>query len=219
MWRKYYRTCLLRIWHETWRWGKGQVLVILLAIATLAWQLRAGLLRRTDWRPSVIATIGPYVAYGIIFLLYQFLRVPALLYCERDTLATTAENALRNEVAEREKRIHLLTPKRPPAEQRDCEKVKQALVVLKRTGLIALRHIRDHRSLTIGAPGSPYAPAFLPAGLSQQEALFVYRHCANEGILKRDTNLGNTLETFTVPDHMSKILDEVLFATESTSAG
>jgi hypothetical protein len=83
--------------------------------------------------------------------------------------------------------------------------------MFKGEGLIALRHIRAQRTLAFGAPGSSYIPA-LPSGLSMDRALWIYRHCASEGILNGANK--NNVEILTVPERMDEILDEALFVEE-----
>lgn len=86
-----------------WRVGTEQVILILLAIVTLALQIRHGLVRQGDWQPSIITIVEPYVFYLILFLLYQFLRVPKLLYEEE----SAALDKARAEIAQLNQPYHL----------------------------------------------------------------------------------------------------------------
>jgi hypothetical protein len=139
----------------------------------------------------------------------------------KDRLAATAEldarkmslNTIiaeqRHEIANRDEKIRLLTEKakRTPAEQHDYDKLKKALEMFKQTGHVALRYIRSVGTVTFG---QPYPPT-LPSDLTPDKALWVYRHCATEGLLNSSPNTGRTQETFSVPPKLEKIYDEVLF--------
>ena len=81
-------------------------------------------------------------------------------------------------------------------------------------GLLALRYIRTARTITFGGP---YAP-ILTNGLTVDKALWVYRHCTSQGLLTCKASLGMTEETFSVPQKLDKVFDDVLFQ-DSTSAG
>jgi len=103
-----------------------------------------------------------------------------------------------------------LAVQRTAAEQNDLDTVRDALKLLKETGLTALRHIRRHGSLTFGAPGGGIQPV-LPPGLNFEQALWVYRHCASVGILTQKNNLGMSEQVFAVSPRMEKALDELLY--------
>jgi hypothetical protein len=104
--------------------------------------------------------------------------------------------------------------KRSAAEQADYDTVKNALLLLKETGMTALRHIRRHGSLTFGS----YNPT-LPPGLDANKTLWVFQHCASEGILRCDSNLGNTERTYSVTPTMTRALDEALYDESLLSGG
>jgi hypothetical protein len=104
----------------------------------------------------------------------------------------------------------LVKPSRSPAEQHDYELAKNALKLLKMKGLLALRHIRKQGSLTFGI-----YPPVLAAGLSREDHLWVYNHCAVEGILTQGGSVMNNDRTFAVSPKMEKILDELLYDDES----
>jgi hypothetical protein len=189
-------------------WGKVQVIVVLLAVATLALQIREGLVRSGDWKPSIIAIIGPYVAYAILFLLYQFVRSQRLLYVELQTTSRDTEKSLLAIIAERDAALRALTEqrKRTAAEQHDYATAKEALQLVGTKGLTAMRHIRRHGSLTFGT-----FPPVLPPGLNINDTLWAYNHCASEGLLTCNMNLAKQERTFSVAPKMEKILDELLY--------
>lgn len=101
------------------------------------------------------------------------------------------------------------TFQRSAAEEYDFNKAKNALLLLKEPGVIALRYLRSQGSITFSFAG--YTSASLPAGLTPQTALSIYRACASEGILSSKKNRGNTEETFTILPSMEKVLNELLF--------
>jgi hypothetical protein len=102
-------------------------------------------------------------------------------------------------------------PPRSAAEQHDYDAAKKALQPLKEKGVIAVRHIRSHGSLTFGI----YNPV-LPPGLNLDDTLWVYRHCASEGVLTCKSNTLNTEQTFAVVPKMEKVLDELLFEEQAS---
>jgi hypothetical protein len=214
--QRYYRTVLSRVWQDTRRWGKEQVLVLLLAIATLALQIREGIVRSGDWKPSIIAMVGPYIIYAAIFLVYQFIRAQRLLFAEFQATSRTMEDSLRSIIAERDAALRNLTdkPKRTPAEQHDYETAKKVLQLVGGNGLTAMRHIRRHGTLIFGT-----YPPVLPQGLALQETLRVYDQCASEGLLTCNANTRNNERTFSIAPTMGKILDELLYEEESGLTG
>jgi hypothetical protein len=212
--RGYYLTFLRRILAEIWRFGVAQVVVILVAIAALALQIRYGLVRHGDWKPSLFAMLSPYGGLMVAFIAYQFLRVPKLLYTELQAAARSTEESLRAAIIERDNSLQTLRekPPRTPAEQHDYETAKKALQILGNKGLIALRHIRKHGSLTFGT----YNPV-LPPGLNLNDTFWVYNHCASEGVLSCSEKWGSGEKTYAVSPKMTRILDELLFE-DTTSA-
>jgi hypothetical protein len=80
---------------EIWRFGVEQVIVVIIGIATLALQLRYGLVHRGDWKPSVFAILWPYFGLVALFIVYQFIHVPSLLYTELQTALARSEESLR----------------------------------------------------------------------------------------------------------------------------
>ena len=154
----YYPILLRRICTEIWRFGTEQVIVIVLAIAALALQIRYG--------------------------------------------------------AERETALHLLTtkPPRTSAEQHDYDTAKAALALLKQKGVIALRHLRKHGTLTFG-----FNPPVLPPGLTLNDTFWVYNHCASEGVVTCSEKSGSGEKTYTISAKMVKALDELLYD-DATSA-
>ena len=118
---------LRRICTEIWRFGTEQVIVIVLAIAALGLQIRYGLVRQGDWKPSVLAMLWPYAGLMVAFIAYQFLRVPKLLYTELEMASHTTEESLRAAITERDNSLHALKekPPRTPAEQHDYEQLRK----------------------------------------------------------------------------------------------
>ena len=90
------------------------MIVIFIAIATLALQIRYGLVRQGDWKPSVVAMLWPYFVLIIAFIAHQFLRVPKLLYMELQTASRRKEGSLRAVISEQENNLHVLTEKPKP---------------------------------------------------------------------------------------------------------
>ncbi|HTC46179.1 MAG TPA: hypothetical protein VK722_02590 [Candidatus Aquilonibacter sp.] len=102
-----------------------------------------------------------------------------------------------------------IPPERTKAQQHDYDKARDAIKLLGEKSVIALRYLRGQESITFDFGGC--TGGSLPSGLTAQNALWVYRHCASEGILSCKKSLGNHEETYTVPSRMTKILDAVLF--------
>jgi hypothetical protein len=207
--QEYYRILARRISAEVLDFGVAQVIVIVLAIVTLALQIRYGLVHPGDFWPSVWATILPYVGLVFLFLLYQLIRVPKLLYQERDGVALTEVNTLKAAIAERERTISKLTPKRSAAEQHAHDIVAEALKVVKQDGITALRHLKYQGKFTDGTYRSQS-----PTGLTPDRTLWVYQHCSSVGIVSVSINPGNTERAFTLSSDpaMLKALDELLFS-------
>lgn len=127
---------------------------------------------------------------------------------EQLLLATIADRE--QTIRKRDETVRILAdkPKHTPAEQHDYDIAKKALQLLKEKGVAALRHIRRQGSLTFGI-GMATGP--LPRGLSFNDTLWVYNHCASEGLLTCSEKIGSGLKTFAVSPKMEKILDEVLY--------
>lgn len=174
--------------------------------------------------PFVVATfwVSSYfqkVLYGFLalacaaFASYRVWRKDRLGAGARlDTVTVGLERIIeeqRREIASRDNKIKALSekPKRTPAEQHDYDKLKSALDLFKDVGRIALGYIRGVGSVTFD---STYGPT-LPTGLTLDKALWVYRHCATEGLLYLAPNVGRTMETFSIPPKLEKIYDEVLY--------
>ena len=137
---------------------------------------------------------------------------PYLIYRDRHLSAKQKESELTQSLQDRDNQIHTINqkPKRSASEQHDYENVKRALDVVKEKGKTALLFLRAQGSLTFCAPGSGYYPT-PPQGLTVNDLLWVYRHCASEGIISVERNIGATKETFTVAPHMSNALNDALF--------
>ncbi len=191
------------------------MIVIVVAIVTLALQIKYGVLRPGDFWPSVAATILPYVALIFLFILYQLLRVPRLLHEEQGASFATKETELHSVIKQRDQTIlDLQPPKRTPAEQHAYDTLKSALDTTKRDGLTALRHLKNHGTLTFGT----YDPQ-LPVGMTRDQIFWVYNHCLSLGIVTRTANLGHSEFTYSISPNpaMVKALDEALYEGEGLS--
>lgn len=186
--QKYYPTLLRRICAETWRFGTEQVIVVLLAIAALALQIRYGLVRRGDWKPSVLSMLWPYVCLMLSFIVYQFLRVPKLLYTELQTTSRSTEESLRAAIAERDNSLRALTdkPKRTAAEQHHYDKAKETLKKFGPAFADALRLLKTHGKLTFG-----FYPPQLPPGVRADELQRIYIACLGEGLVTKHEKPGS----------------------------
>jgi hypothetical protein len=195
------------------------VLGVITAVLVLLLQIHYGVIT-SQIRPRIFSILWPYGLLLLAFGIYHPARTPWLISNEH----LDAIGALKRKLLELESRIAAPTetiqnkdddiralkqPKRSTAEQHGFDKTKKALTLLKEPGVIALRFLRSQGSLTFSFAG--YVSAALPAGLSHQNALWVYRHCASEGILNSKKNLGNTEETFAILPNMEKVLNELLF--------
>jgi hypothetical protein len=155
-------------------------------------------------------------------LLYAFaFAIYILAYLQRtvkhlDDDRETRERALSAVVSEREQVIkeqegNIRTlkekPKRTPAEQHDYETVEQCLRILGQTGIDALRFLRKHGTLSFNSLGG--CTADLPAEL--KNALWAYRHCASQGVVVGNNNLGKTVATYSISPKMETVLEELLF--------
>jgi hypothetical protein len=168
-----------------------------------------------EGKVSRFLLVAPLITLGSVILLRFFLS-PFLLYRRRDAAARTVEDELGSVVATLEETIRQQNetirtlrdkPKRSAAEQHDYDSLAKALEMFKEPGVIALRHIRSVGTIAFGGAYSPT----LPSGLTPEKALWVYRHCATEGLLNCTPNLEKTQEVFAVPAKMDKIFDDVLF--------
>jgi hypothetical protein len=153
-----------------------------------------------------------YAFSFVIYSIAQLCRIPKKLDDDR----AAREQSLNDSIAEKDDAIRKLIsePKRTPAEQHDYETAKRALEVVREKGITALRHIRRHGSLTF-AYGSSSSP--LPPGLTFNDTLWVYNHCASEGLLTCNEKYGSGEKTFTVSPKMSKVLDELLYVNDSST--
>jgi len=163
-----------------------------------------------DWT-LIRTTIALYIFALTVYILAYLCRTPKTLDIERDARETALLgdiSDLNQMVKEREDTIRALSerPKRTAAVQHDYDTAKKALQLVGEKGRVAMRHIRSHGSLTFGT----YSPV-LPPGLNLNDTLWVYRHCASEGLLTCKSNLGNSEQTFAVAPKMEKVLDELLF--------
>jgi hypothetical protein len=212
--QKYYRTVVGRVWKETRHWGKEQVTVILLAIMTLALQVREGLVRSGDWKPSVIATIGPYLAYAALFLFYQFVRSQELLYAELQMASRDAEESLRAVIVERDNALRTFSEKqrRTPAEQYHYDTAKKTIEQLGPSCVIALRHLKTHGRLAFGT----YGPE-LPTGIRRDDLLRIYNACLQAGLVTNWDNASQGERMFEIAPTMNAVLDELLYPVTASS--
>jgi len=206
----YYRRSGKRFLKDATPWARDNILwgIVVLVAPPLAIYLRDRH-AEIDWG-LIKATLWLYGFALGIYALVHVCRVPKKLDDDR----ATREHELLTNVAELKRTIQKETEKakRTPAEQHDYDTAKKALLLLKEKGLIALRHIRKHGSLTFGT----YNPV-LPPGLNANDTLWVYNHCASEGLLTCNEKLGSGEKTFAVSPRMTKILDEVLYENDSSS--
>jgi hypothetical protein len=213
--QKYYPTLLRRVGAEFLQFGIAQVIIIVVAIVTLALQIKYGVLGPGDFWPSVAATILPYFGLIFLFILYQLLRVPRLLHEEQSISFATKEAELCSAIEQRDQTIlGLQPPKRTPAEQHAYDTLRSALDTTKNDGLTALRHLKNHGTLTFGT----YDPQ-LPIGMTRDRALWVYNHCLSLGIVTRQANLGHSEFVYSISPNltMAKALDEMLYEDEGLS--
>jgi hypothetical protein len=203
--------------------GMTPLITVILAIATtlsvFAIAIAKGdLLKNSpDWLVPILiaASAALYVLAGILALIHwkkeRRSESVAITPPFSQVIKQEANPRIENTVV-----VHRDIPaplKSSPAEQYDYDKLQAALTLLKDPALIALRYIRSVGTLTFGGMYSPT----LPSGLTPDTALWVYRHCASEGLLNCTPNLGRTQETFSVPPKMDKIFDEVLFQEKGLS--
>ena len=100
-------------------------------------------------------------------------------------------------------------PKRSAAEQADYRTAQEALGVVKDIGRVALQHLRRQGTLTFTRDR---CTGPLPPGLTFQQTLWAYRHCASVGLLSKKADFGNGEETYLINPAMQKTLDDSLFA-------
>jgi hypothetical protein len=199
--------CLIQAVTGSWERADSFSILVGLVLGAIAYFIPA-----VEAKVTRLLLIVPLTSLASVTL-FRLSLSPFLVYRKRDTDARDTEAILRKTLAQREEEIRTLTekPKRSAAEQHNYDKLKKALETLREDGLVALRYITNVRSITFGGPYSPT----LPSGLTHDKALWVYRHCASEGLLNCTPNLGKTQVVFTVPDKMDKIFDEVLFPSSS----
>lgn len=208
----YYARFWKRFFSDATPWARDNIVwdVIVLVVPPFAAYLRD---RHTQINWALIReALWLYAFAAAIYILVHLCRTPKKLDLERDAreIAFLDDILGRDQmIKEREETIRTLRekPKRSAAEQHDYDKLKKALGMFKETGLIALRYIRSVGSITFGGAYSPT----LPSGLTPEKALWVYRHCASEGLLNCTANFGKTQEIFAVLPKMDKIFNDVLF--------
>ena len=198
--RAYYGTFASRFVREMFSFGRSQLIVIVLAIATLALQVRAGLLRRADWNASVWSTIWPYILYFGAFLLYKFVRVPERLYDEKTNELQTAKAT-----------IAALMPKRSQSEQYHYDKARKFLRKFGASFIEPLRYLVSHGQFKYS---SMYFPSGLPAGIKPDEMIRIYLACNGEGLVTKDSNPTRGEVSFRIADPMVTALKELLYDPE-----
>jgi hypothetical protein len=104
-------------------------------------------------------------------------------------------------------------PVRTRTEQADYDTIQEALkVVGQQKGREALRFLRNKGTVGIGLRfGNPASGPTPPTGLTLGDLRYVYGHCESTGIVNKTTDIGGGAETFTMPPHMCKALEQVLF--------
>jgi hypothetical protein len=199
-------------------WARDNIVwgVVVLIVPPLAAFLRDRSHALIDW----VRIKNSLELYGFAFAVYALVYV-RLTARRLDADREAREQLLASRIAGCEQTIRgqkdaistLEKPKRSAGEQHDYDKLKRALQILKGDGLIALRHIRSHRSLTLGSYGASFP--VLPPGLTLERALWVYRHCASEGLLIGTSNSAGTQQTFAIDPKTDKLFDELLFTDEN----
>lgn len=213
----YYRRFCKRFLKDSVPWARDNIVwgLIVLIVPPLA-----ALLHNPRFNVDWVLIRNTLLLYAVVLAFYLVVKM-AFTAKNLDNDRSLGEQVLEAAIFERDRTIQehedeikvlKQKPKRTPAEQHDYDKIKKVLTMF-RESKIALSHIRGQRKLSFGNFGSSHVPN-LPVSLTSDRALLVYRHCASEGILHCDRNLGNSMETFTIPDHMSKVLDEALFSDE-----
>ena len=207
------RACFIQAATSSWKRADLYSVLVGLVLGAVAYFIPA-----IEGRVTRLLLIVPLVSLASVTLFRLFLS-PFLVYRNRDTEARGAENELRTmiktqkeTIRQKEEAIRTLSEKNRNGAGRsnNYDKLNKALAMFKETGQIALRYIRSVGTLKFGGMYSPT----LPSGLTPEKALWVYRHCATEGLLTCTPNLGKTEETFSVPQQLDKIYDEVLFPAE-----
>lgn len=105
-------------------------------------------------------------------------------------------------------------PQRTSAQQHHYETAQKALQKLGPNAVIALRHLKTHRTLIFGM----YDP-LLPAGMNHEQAMSIYQSCVAEGLVtQRDVLKPGTAErTFEIAPTMNEVLDELLYLSSDDS--
>ncbi len=119
-----------------------------------------------------------------------------------------------NPVVSQEQHALAEKPQRTSAQQHHYETAQKALQKLGPNAVIALRHLKTHRTLIFGM----YDP-LLPAGMNHEQAMSTYQSCAAEGLVtQRDALKPGTAErTFEIAPTMNEVLDELLYGTSDAS--
>ena len=178
-----------------------------------------------QWETSVtlLLFIAPISALASVIIFRVFLS-PLLVYRKLEAVSRDTESHLREAITtheqtinERDQEIHALLDKskRTPAEQHDYDTAKECLRILGQTGIDALRFLRKRGTLSFNSSGG--CTAELPAELKLQNALWAYRHCASEGVVVCNSNLGATASTYSISPKMETILEELLFQDKGLS--
>jgi hypothetical protein len=143
--------------------------------------------------------------YGLAFLIYALVhlcRTPEKLDIEAQGAIAQRDQAIR----ERDETIHTLTaPKRTAAEQHDYQTAQEALQLLGKSGVDALRYLRSQTRFEVGTYSSPPAP-----GMSIGDTLRVYNHCVSVGLVIR-TGGGYEKSVYMISPKFEKIFEELLF--------
>ena len=208
----YYKRLRKRLWKDAAPWARDNIVWAVLGVVVppLALYLHDSH-AQIDW-PLIKIAIELYGFALAIYFLVQLCRTPKKLDGDRDAREIELGNLITDKeqlIRQRDQSISAMAeePRRTPAEQHNYDKLKRMLEIYKETGIAALRHIRNVGTLTFGGAGA----VTLPAGLTVDKALWVYRGCAAEALLIHVSSLGLSQETFSVPENLGKIFDDALY--------
>jgi hypothetical protein len=79
----YYRRWFLQVLQQTLSFGRDQAVALIIAIAILLFQAHSGTLQTSDFRANAFATLWPYLAIVLVYLVIQIVRAPLILDRQR----------------------------------------------------------------------------------------------------------------------------------------
>lgn len=212
----------LRFWKRFVRdatpWARDNIVwgVVVLVVPPLAAYFRDPH-AQIDW-PLIKNALWLYGFAFLIYALVHLCRTPKKLDADRDTreILLVSSIAINEEdIRKRDETIRVLTdkPKRTAVEQRHYETAEKALQKLGGRAAIALRHLRQHKSLQYGM----YDP-ILPAGMTGSEFVNLCSACVEEGLVSQRNGYPTLGErTFEIAPTMEKALDELLYKPDDTT--